>query len=595
MALHAWITSLVLLIVVAVLARERLPAPIAVLSGVVALILTGVITPTEGFSGFASEAPITIAALFVLAGAAKQTGALDVFVAATIGRAKPGRERAAAVELVRILVPSALLSTVVYNTPVVSLLAPQVTAWAKRMNRPPSWYLLPLNYAVLLGGLITAIGTTTNVVTSGLLVQAHLPPLGLLELAPVAAPVAVVGIGVMILAAPHLMPRRVPTSDELEGDLRDFALHLDVEPSGPLVGMTVTEAGLRNLQGTFLVQLLRNEQVLGPVGPAEVLRGEDRLTFVGNLARVMDLRGTPGLAASSIDSQDTQKPLSAGAFFEAVLSQGSSMVGGTLKELDFRAQFDSAVIAIHRDGERLTGKLGEVRLRGGDVLLLLAGPDATKLRRGQGDFLVVAALGAQTPVNSRQSPLVLLFVGLFLVCASTGLLDVVHAALAAASALLVFRIVTPTQARSYLDVEALVTLSASFGLGAAVAGSGLAGDIAQVLSEILSFAGDAGALIAVLLATAMLTQVVTNNAAAIVMFPIALAVAASVHQPSRPFVIAVVIAASLSFLTPFGYQTNLIVAGLANYRSRDFLRLGGLLLALTLLTAAPLLVLMMRR
>jgi di/tricarboxylate transporter len=593
MPLHAWITALVLISVVGLLVRERLPAPVAVLGGVVALILTGVITPTEGFGGFASEAPITIAALFVLAGAAKQTGALDVFVAAVIGRAKPGRDRASTAELVRILGPSALLSTVVYNTPVVSLLAPQVMAWAKRVNRPPSWYLLPLNYAVLLGGLITAIGTTTNVVASGLLVQAHLPPLGLLELAPIAAPVALVGIGVLIVASPRLMPSRVPTSDELEGDLRDFALHLDVEISGPLVGTTVTEAGLRNLQGTFLVQLLRDEQVLGPVGPSEVLCGGDRLTFVGNLARVMDLRGTPGLAACSIDRQDAQTPLSAGAFFEAVLSQGSSMVGSTLKELDFRAQFDSAVVAIHRDGERLAGKLGEVRLRGGDVLLLLAGPDATKLRRGQGDFLVVAALGAQTPVDKRQSPLVLLILALFLVCASTGLLDVVHSALAAASALLVLRIVTPAQARSYLDVEALVTLSASFGLGAAVAVSGLAGDIADVLSQILSFAGNAGALIAVLLATAVLTQIVTNNAAAIVMFPIALAVATSVHQPSRPFVIAVVIAASLSFLTPFGYQTNLIVAGLANYRSRDFLALGGLLLVATLLTAGPMLVLTM--
>ena len=576
MGWQAWFTAAVLLVVLGVLLRERLPAPIAILGGVVTFVLTGILTPAQAFAGFSSEAPITIAALFVLSGAAQATGALDVFVTASIGRPLPLLGRPRRWELMRILVPASAMSSVVYNTPTVGLLAPQVAAWAKRAVRPASWYLLPLNHAVLLAGTVTAVGTTTNAVTSGLLVDAGMKPLGLFELTPYGLPLLLAGGIVLVALGPVLLPDRRATADELETDLRDFTLHRLVAHDGPLVGRTVAQAGLRALEGTFLVQLVRGAEVVAPVGPQEVLHGGDQLTFVGNLARALDLQRLDGLL-----DDDGSAPLD-GAFFEAVLSQGSSMVGRTPKELDFRARFDSAVVAIHRDGERLEGKLGQIRLRGGDVLLLLSGGDAATLRRGGGDFLVVAPVTVDPPVRRERSRLVLLVLGAFLAVVCSGVVDVVHAALGAATAIVVLRILTPAQVRAAVDLDVLVTLCASFGLGAAVDRSGLARNVAQALVDGFSWLGDAGVLLGVLLATALLTQVVTNNAAAIVMFPVALAAAADAGQPVRPFVLAVVLAASLSFATSFGYQTNLIVAGLAGYRSRDFLLLGSILLVVSI-------------
>lgn len=587
MGWEAWFTATVLLVVLGLLLRERVPAPFVVLGGVVAFVLTGVLTPAEAFSGFSSEAPITIAALFVLSGAAQATGALDVFVSASIGKPLPLLARPRRRELMRILVPASLMSSVTYNTPTVGLLAPQVAAWAKRAGRPASWYLLPMNFAVLLGGVVTAVGTTTNAVTSGLLVDAGLEPLGLFELAPYGLPLLVAGGIVLVALAPVLMPDRRATADELEHDVRDFILQRAVDPDGPLVGRSISDAGLRALQGIFLVQLAREDEVIAPVSPHEVLHSGDQLTFVGNLALALDLQRMVGLLPVEADAPG----LEGGTFYEAVLSQGSVMVGRTPKELDFRSRFDSAVIAIHRDGERLEGKLGEIRLRGGDVLLLLSGRDGASLRRGHGDFLLVAPIAVDPPIRREQSPLVLLVLASFLAVVATGLVDVLHASLAAASAVIGLRLLSPSQVRAAIDVDVLVTLCASFGLGAAVSQSGLARSMAGVLVDAFAFLGGVGALLGILLATAVLTQVVTNNAAAIVMFPVALAAAAESGQPVRPFVLAVVLAASMSFVTTFGYQTNLMVAGLANYRARDFVALGSVLLAtsvgLTLLLLAP--------
>lgn len=587
MGWEAWFTAAVLVVVLLLLLRERVPAPFAVVGGVVAFVLTGVLTPAQAFAGFSSEAPITIAGLFILSAAAKATGALDVFVTASIGRPLERMSRPRRRELMRILVPSSVMSAFIYNTPTIGLLAPQVAAWAKRAGRPPSWYLLPLNHVVLLGGVVTAVGTTTNAVVSGLMVEEGMRPLGMFELTTIGLPLLLAGGVVLVALAPLLLPDRTATSDELEQDLRDVTLHMVVDPAGPLVGRTVAQAGLRNLQGTFLAHLLREGEAVAPVGPHEVLRADDQLTFVGNLSRAVDVSRHTGLLP--VDAEETDGPFGGGTFYEAVLSQGSPLVGRTPKEADFRAQFDSAVVAIHRDGERLTGKLGDIRLRGGDVLLLLGGPDGAKLQRGRGDFLVVAPVEVDPPVRREQSRLVLLVLGLFLVAVVSGLVDVLHASLAAAVAVLVLRILSPAQARSALDVDVLVTLCASFGLGAAVDRSGLAGHVADGLVAAFSWAGDTGVLLAVLLATVVLTQVVTNNAVAVVMFPVALAAASAAGQPPRPFVLAVVIGASLSFLTTFGYQTNLVVAGLANYRSRDFVPLGALLLVTTVAVTAAVL------
>lgn len=585
MSWEAWLTLGVIAIVIALLASERVSAPIAVLGGVTALLLSGVLDAEQAFAGFSSEAPVTIAALYVMAGAAEATGALDRLTALAVGResASPGQHRPTRRELVRVLAPSAALSTVIYNTPTVALLAPQIAGWARRSGRSPSWYLLALNYAVILGGLATAIGTTTNVVMSGLLTAAGLRPLGLFEITPVGAAVAIIGLLTLLATTPLLARDRESTATAVQP--RDFTFEMVVAPRGPLVGSTVSDAGLRALEGVYLVAISRDGTSVAPVPPEEVLVEGDQLIFAGDVQHVFDLQRVVGLTSAE-QHHFTGVRGSGATYHQAVVAGGSDLVGSTLKGSDFRARFDAAVVALHRSGERVTEKLGAVRLRSGDVLLVLAGQDFRTRSRGGGDFLVVAPVNTAVPVRRELSRTVGLVFAAFIVLSATGVLSVLKAALLGAFALLALRVLTVAEARRAIDLNVVVTLAASFGLGAAMTASGLAAELAHLIVIVFDGLGAGGVLVAVLVATVAVTQVVTNNAAAIVMFPIALAAARAVHGDVRTFALAVTVGASLCFLTPIAYQTNLMVQGLGGYRFRDFLSAGAVLVTVTTATAA---------
>jgi di/tricarboxylate transporter len=475
------------------------------------------------------------------------------------------------------------MSLFVYNTPTVALLAPQTAAWARRTGRSPSWYLLALNYAVLLAGMVTAIGTTTNVVMSGLLRAAGKQPLRLFELSPVGLPVLVVGLAVLVgLGGLAGRTRRTPGSPAA-GGTREYTVEMAVPVGSPLIGMTVEQAGLRNLEGVFLVQMTDGDRVIAPVSPTDTLTAGAQLTFAGNVARVVDLQRMEGLVSAEEQHFEPR-----GRFFEAVVGANSPLVGQTLREAEFRGRYDAAVIAIHRAGERVSGKLGTVRLHSGDLLLVLSGDDFRARWRDRGDFGLVAPLdGAAPPPHRSRSWLVWLVLVAFLATAATGALSVLEAALIAALAVVATGVVTPAEARRSIDLDVLVVLAGSFGIGSAIAASGLGRHIAVGLVDLVP-AGRGWGIAAVLVATVILTQVVTNNAAAIIMFPIALSVSSALHTDPRAFAIAVTIGASCSFLTPIGYQTNMMVTGLGGYRFGDFLPLGSIVTVATVAISAVL-------
>jgi di/tricarboxylate transporter len=584
-SIDAWWTLAVVVALIAVLASERLAAPLVVMGAVTLLLVTGVVDVDQALSGFSNEAPLTIAALYVVTGAVKRTGALDSFSRRTTGTRPmhPGQARARPAELARVVLPASGMSLFVYNTPTVALLAPQTAAWARRSGRSASWYLLALNYAVLLAGMITAIGTTTNVVTSGLLRAAHQHPLGLFELAPVGLPVLFVGLAVLIGVGGLVARSRRTPNESAAGGTREYTVEMTVPAGSPLAGLTVEQAGLRSLEGVFLVQIASGDRVIAPVSPTDALTVGAQLTFAGNVARVVDLQRMEGLVSAEERHFEPQ-----GRFYEAVVGANSPLVGQTLQEAEFRGRYDAAVVAIHRAGERVSGKLGTVRLRTGDLLLVLAGDDFLLRWRDASDFGLVAPLdGAAPPPRRSRSWLVGLILVGFLVTAATGVLSVLEAALIAALAVVGLGVVTPTEARRSIDLDVLIVLAGSFGIGAAIAASGLASHIASALVS-MAPSGRGWTLLAVLIATVILTQVVTNNAAAIIMFPVALSVAASLHTDPRAFAIAVTIGASCSFLTPIGYQTNMIVSGLGGYRFADFLPLGSILTVTTVAIAGTL-------
>ena len=568
MEADAVITLVVLVLTLGTLIADRFPPAGVVLAATVALLIGNVITASEAFSGFSNPAPLTVAALFVVAAGAQRTGLLSAPLAKLLG--KPAGK---GVAHARLLVPTALSSAVLNNTPLVAILIPDVLAWCRRNSRNGSRYLLPLSYASILGGTLTLLGTSTNLVVSGLLEETGAEPLGIFEFAKIGLPVALVGMFVLFAVSIPLIPNRKAAADQDDDEARAFLVEMRVSGDKSMHGQTVSSAGLRSLDGVYLAQLRRAHQSIVPVGPEEILAEGDILTFAGQVDNVLDLERMPGLNSvieSQVDSIDAVDR----GLFEVVIGRMSAVAGMTLRESDFRARYGAAVLAIHRSGQRLDEKLGDVRLRHGDTLILVAG-DSFRRRYGQSrEFLVVAELDAPAPVASANAPVVAGIIVGFVALAATGVLSTLEAALVAAGAMVGSRVMTFGDAKRSVDLDVILLIAAAFGLGAAVETSGLAASIADSFTGAFASFGTFGLVLGLVLATSVLTEIVTNNAAAVVVFPIALAVAEPAGVDPRLMAMALAIAASTSFLSPVGYQTNTMVYGPGGYRFADYIKAG---------------------
>jgi di/tricarboxylate transporter len=412
----------------------------------------------------------------------------------------------------------------------------------------------------------------TVLTVSGLLAESDMPPLGLFELTPVGLPIAIAGCILLVALGSWLVPDRGTARDELVGTGRDFTVTMQVASNGPIDGRSVEQAGLRHLQGVFLVEVQREERVIAPVAPDEVLEGGDLLTFVGRVGQIVDLQRMRGLESAE-NHQIEALARGTHAFFEVVVG-ADELAGSTLREAGFRARYGAAVLAIHRAGHRIDAKLGDVRLRFGDTLLVLADTTFRNRWRDRGDFLVVAPVSGIPPTQPRKVWVVTLIGIGFIALTAIGILPILQAAILAALLVLASGTLTVRQARDAIDLNLVILIAAAFGLGAAVETSGLAAASAAVLTNLMQPLGAIGALAAVILATVIVTELLSNNAAAVLMFPVSLATAAATGSDPRPFIIAVTLTASLSFLSPVGYQTNMMVYALGGYRFTDFARIG---------------------
>lgn len=582
MSWDAWITVAVLSAALYILSRDRIPPSLVLVGAVITLLLAGVIGPDQAFAGLSNPAPITVAALYVLAGAVEKTGALQPLVSRMLDSARGARR-----ELARLLIPAASASAFLNNTPIVAMLTPQVQSWADRNGVSASRFLMPLSFASILGGMVTLIGTSTNLVVSGMLEASGHAPLGMFELTRVGLPAALIGIGLILLLSPWVLRDRRGARQMSTEELREFVVGMRVVSDGPLDGHSVEGAGLRNLAGLFLIEIERERELITPVAPETVLRRGDRLTFVGKADMVVELQRVRGLVSTE-QSQVLRFDDPAHTFFEIVLGEASPLMGKTLKEARFRGRYQAAVVAIHRAGQRVRSKLGEVPLKVGDTLLVLADGGFRDRWRDRNDFLLVSRLGGAPPAASRKAGLVALIGVGIVVTAGTGLLPILYAALLGALALLLFRVLTPGEAGAAVNLDVIIVIAAAFGLGAAMQTSGLAERLAGLVLDAFGWMGPAGALAGVILTTILLTELITNNAAAVLVLPIALSVAATLGLDPRSFAIAVAIAASASFLTPIGYQTNTMVYGPGGYRFTDYARLGAPLSVVVIVTVVGL-------
>jgi len=578
---NEWLTVAVLAVMVAVLVRDLMAPSMAVLGATVVLLVCGVIDSAQALSGFSNPAPITIAALYILARAVERTGALQPVLTGIFGRGTSDRGM-----LTSLLPPTVGASAFLNNTPIVAMLIPQVSDWAARRGTSPSRYLMPLSFAAILGGAVTLTGTATNLVISGLLEAHGHPPIGIFEFTPFGLPLAIVGIVLITLLAPRLLPDRHAAREDLGEEQREYVVNMEVVPGGPLDGKMVEEGGLRHLQGVFLIEIVRHGNVIAPVAPTTTLEGGDELTFVGIADRVVDLQGMQGLTSTEHEHLivfDTSQH----TFYEAVIGAASPLVGRTLRESSFRATYQAAVVAIHRAGERVKAKLGSVRLQVGDTLVMLTDPGFGDRWRDHRDFLLVAELGGTPPSVSRKTWLVGLVTLGVILPAALGWLEIVQTALLGGFALVLLGVLSPSEARDAVDMNVVVLIAAAFGLGAAVESSGLADRIGHGMVQVFEPWGPIGALLGITLAAVILRELVTNKGAAVLLFPICLATAQQFGVDARPFAIALAITVATSFLTPIGYQTNTMVYGPGGYRFGDYMRLG---LPLTILVIGAILI-----
>jgi di/tricarboxylate transporter len=582
MSTDAIITLVVLVVTAAILVFDRFP-PLIVLGGaVVALLFGGVIETDVALSGLSSPAPATIAALYVVAGAATATGTFASIVDRLMARRG---------SLLPLAAGTALLSSVIPNTPLVAMFAPRVVRWCQRHGVGVSRYLMPLSFASLLGGVITVIGTSTNLVVSDLLVQSGEEPLGVFEITAVGLPVAIVGVLVLSTVGARLLPERGPVLDDLTRRAKEFQMAARIDAGGPLVGHTVAESGLRDLDGVFLAVIEREGIDDGrsralAASPDTVLQANDVCCFVGDVGRVLDLHEIAGMTSlESAHLLDAEGPGT--AVFEAVVSPGSSLIGASLKSADFRGRYGGAVMAIHRSDGALPGQLGGIALRAGDVLLVLASSSFASRWRRDADFSLVAAVDETPPVRRGKSWLVVAATVFMIAIAAAGVVSLFEAALGAAILVVVGGAVTAREGWRSVNVNVVLTMAVAISLGRAVSVSGLAADIAGLVERVDALgAGDVGLVVAVMLATILLTELVTNTAAAALMIPVAMSIAAQTGVEPRMLAVTVLIGASCSFLSPIGYQTNLMVFSLGGYRFSDFPRVGAPLTLSTLITSA---------
>jgi len=455
---EAWFTLAVVVLTIALLARDFTAPAAVVFAAAVALLVAGVIEPAQAFSGFSNSAPMTVAALYVVAAGIERTGVLNRLVDSALGGGNGERRT-----LARLLLPSAGASAFLNNTPIVAMLVPAVSRWSQRVGRSVSRYLMPLSFAVILGGTLTLIGTSTNIVVSGLMEGSGMEPMGFFEIAKLGLPVVIAGLALLILLAPRLLPDRRGARKDID-DVREFVVEMRVDSAGALDGASVEGGGLRHLVGVFLAQVERGAELIAPVTPETVLRGGDLLRFVGNARDVADLQGRSGLTPEA-QQHTAAIPTGRLAFFEAVIGDASPLVGTSLKAIGFRDRYQAAVLAIHRADRRVEAKLGEVRLKTGDTLLLLASPAFTDRWQGSSDFLLVSRFGASEPERSdKVLPATLIGIGV-VVAASTGLLPILDASLLGAIAVVLFGVLSPGEARSAVDLDVIIVIAASFRYG----------------------------------------------------------------------------------------------------------------------------------
>ncbi len=568
MSWDAWFTICVVTLCFIGFAIKSYAADVIMVGGLTLLLVFGILTPSEALSGLANEGMVTVGVLYIVVSGLKETGCIT-----WLGSSVLAQPKSLAHAQTKLMAPVALLSAFLNNTPVVALFIPAVQDWAKRQRLSVSMLMIPLSYASIAGGTCTLIGTSTNLVVNGLLIsETDLSGLPMFELSWVGLPVVLAVIGYVLLFSKWLLPDRKPIISKFS-DVREYTVEMIVEPNSSLAGKTIEEVGLRHLPGLYLIEIDREGQFLPAVSPRERLRDNDRLIFAGIVESIIDLQKIKGLKPAidhvfKLDASRQDCRLT-----EAVISNTCPLVGKNIRDGRFRTLYNAAVIAVARNGEQIKKKIGDIILHPGDTLLLVSNPSFVSQQRNSRDFYLVSRLNESWSVRHDRAMIALTIIAAMVLVVTLAWMSMLEAALLAAGLMIITRCTTGHIARHEVNWPVLIVIAASFGIGTALQKTGAALAISQFL---ITLAGGVPwlALVFVFIATALFSAIATNNAAAVIMFPIALTTAQNLEVNFLPFAMTIMVAASASFATPIGYQTNLMVLGAGGYRFMDYVRFG---------------------
>jgi di/tricarboxylate transporter len=572
-----------LVLAIAMFALEVVSVDLVTLLLVAALVLTGILTPGEAFGGFSSEIIIIIASIFVLTGALQQTGVVEA-VGARLERFA-GRSRRAAGLLLMSLVGG--LSAFMNNTTATALFVSPAIGLARRARISPSKLLMPMAYASILGGTCTLIGTSTNVAVSGYLARQGIEPIGLFELTPVGLLVVAIGILYMLLAGHRLLPDHKDESLTEEFAIREYLSEIIVVNDSHLIGQRIFESDLARMDFQIL-SLVRANRRLTPARDTVIAAG-DVLLVKARAEELMKVKAAAGIEIRpelhlddpALQSDDTK-------IAEALVKPMSELIGRTLTDVHFRQRFGLTVLAINRHGTPLRERLGRIKLRLGDLLLVQGPRESLEQLRRNPDLTILEELSPALYRRKRG-----LFVagcfGAAVVAGGFGLMPLSVAFLLAAVAVVLARVLSPEEAYDSVDWRLLILIGGMTAFGAAMDKTGAAELLAKGLVDLLGPLGPRGLLAGFFVLTIVLTQPMSNAAAALVVLPVALESAEQLGVSPRPFAIGVMLAASLSFITPLE-PSCILVYGPGKYRFRDFVKVGAgltLILATAVLYLVP--------
>lgn len=562
----------VLVVALVLFVRELLPIDVTALLILVALVTTGVLTPEEGIHGFANPAPITVAAVLVLSAGLMRTGAvvrLGISLSRLGGSAELG-------QMAVILVTVGVLSAFLNNTAAVAMFIPIVLSIARDYKISPSKLLIPLSFAGILGGICTYIGTSTNIIVGSILEEQGHEPFGMFEFTPLGSIFLSLGIVYLLAFGRRMLPAR-RSQDDLTADyhLREYLTELVVLPKSQLIGRTLKESKLSQANDIMVLEIRRNKERLASLLPEIVLSEGDVLIVKGNIDNIMRVREAEGVAIHprvKFKDEDLQSPDVVLA--ECVVSARSKLIGKTIKDVNFRRRFQATALAIRRHGGDIREKLGKVILQFGDTLLIQGRRDRLQGLHDSQEFMLIMEDSA-TPRyrRSKMTAAVAIFAAV-VVMAATGILPIMVAALLGALAMVMTRCLTIQEGYDAIDLRIVFLIAGTLSLGLALQKTGGAQLIADQVIQIAGPYGPRVVLGVLYLVTMLLTELMSNNATAALLTPIAIEIAAGLGVDVRPFAFCVAFAASASFLSPIGYQTNTLVYGPGGYVFTDYFRVG---------------------